>query len=208
MRTRLLRVFLDANVMVDAQVRDLVLRAAEARLIDVRWSSEVLDETGRALIDRLGLPAPSVVTLLRAVTRAFPDAIVDGYEPLVGAFRLPDPDDRHVLAAAVRGECDILLTENLKDFPVDLLPASADLLVCTIDDGIRLLAESYPAAIAAVVRDQVAALRRPPTRVGAFVDRLSARAPIGAMAVGAALGLPAYEEQYAQVTASEEPDGS
>ena len=57
---------------------------------------------------------------------AFPDAIVMGWEPLEDAYVLPDPDDRHVLAAAVKGRADVTVTDNLKDFPARSLPADLE----------------------------------------------------------------------------------
>lgn len=75
---RRLRVLLDANVLVNAQVRDLICRLAEAELIDVRWSTTILDETRRALVDGLGLDPSRADRLLDALGRAFPEAAVEG----------------------------------------------------------------------------------------------------------------------------------
>ncbi len=51
------------------------------------------------------------------MNKAFPDAIVEKYESLISSFQLPDEDDCHVLAAAVRCNADVIVTSNLKDFP-------------------------------------------------------------------------------------------
>ena len=48
---------------------------------------------------------------------AVPDSLVTGYEPAIDGLELPDPDDRHVLAAALRANAEIIVTANLKDFP-------------------------------------------------------------------------------------------
>lgn len=64
------------------------------------------------------------------------DCLVTGYEPLVPALVLPDPDDRHVLAAAIRARAQVIVTNNLKDFPAESLrqwdidPKDADDFVC------------------------------------------------------------------------------
>jgi hypothetical protein len=50
-----------------------------------------------------------------------PDALVTGYEDLIEGLQLPDPDDRHVLAAAIRGRADVIVTANVRDFPADIL---------------------------------------------------------------------------------------
>jgi predicted nucleic acid-binding protein len=59
--------------------------------------------------------------LFRQMETAFPDALVTGWEPLVATVQLPDPDDRHVVAAAWAGRADVIVTDNLADFPTDAL---------------------------------------------------------------------------------------
>lgn len=183
---RRLRVLLDANVIVDAQVRDLFCRLAEADLIDLRWSGEIIAECRRVLTESLRLDRSKVDGLIAALGRAFPYAAVVGYQPLIDDIELPDPDDRHVLAAAVYGECDWLVSDNVKDFPDEKVELF-DLLVVTVDDALVLLAGAFGNQLAAVVDRQVAALRRPGMTRHTFIERLAARAPIGAVAIGKAL---------------------
>lgn len=189
---RRVRVLLDANVLVDAQVRDLFLRMAEAELIDVSWSEQILYETRRALIRRLGLEPAATDRLLEIMQRAFPHAAVTGHERLVEELDLPDPRDRHVLAAAIHGKCDLLVTDNTRDFP-EKAADDADLLVITADDALVLIAEQQTDAITEIVSAQIAALRRPPLTVEAFIDRLAQRAPNAAMTIGSALGIAKYQ---------------
>lgn len=66
---------------------------------------------------------------------AFPDALVDNYEPLVESLTLPDENDRHVLAAAIKTNANIIVTNNVKDFPAEYL-ASFGLTVKNSDDFI------------------------------------------------------------------------
>ena len=54
---------------------------------------------------------------------AIPDCLVSGYEHLIEGLKLPDPDDRHVLAAAIAGHADAIVTWNEKDFPKEVLDA-------------------------------------------------------------------------------------
>lgn len=183
-----LRVLLDANVIVDAQVRDLLCRLAEAELIELRWSSRILEESRRALTDKLGLDPLKVERLITALMRAFPDASVTAFDELVDHLILPDPDDRHVLAAAVHGECDLLITYNISDFP-DTALEQFDLLVLSVDDSLTLLARSFQTKLAEVVDRQIAALRRPQMSRELFLERLALRAPMGAVAIGNALGV-------------------
>jgi predicted nucleic acid-binding protein len=195
---RRLRVLLDANVIIDAQVRDLFCRLAEADLIDLRWSGEIIAECRRALTESLRLDHSKVNRMIAALNRAFPEAGVVGYEQLVDGLELPDADDRHVLAAAAHAECDWLVTDNVKDFPDDKVDPF-DLLVITVDDALVLLAGAFRADMAAIVDRQVAALRRPAMTRDAFVRRLAARAPVGAVAIGRALDIESYTRMFTEI---------
>lgn len=199
---RRLRVLLDANVVVDAQVRDLFCRLAEADLIDLCWSVEIIAESRRVLTEKLRLERAKVERLVDALGRAFPDAAVVGYAPLVDHLELPDTDDRHVLAAAVHGECDWLVTDNVDDFPDDEVDPF-DLLVLTVDDALVRLAGIFRAQLATVVDRQVAALRRPAMTRDAFLKRLAARAPMGAVRIGTALGIESYAKIFGEVRDAE-----
>jgi predicted nucleic acid-binding protein len=195
---RRLRVLLDANVLVDAQVRDLFCRLAEAELIDLRWTSAVLAESRWALEEKLRLDASASDRILAALQRAFPDAMVTGFEHLIEHLALPDPNDRHVLAAAVHGECDVLVTFNIADFP----PGTGevhDLLLASVDDMLVFVAGWFGDRLGEVIDAQLAPLRRPPVSREQFVNRLAVRAPLGAIAVGAALGIDSYIRTYQDV---------
>lgn len=203
---RRFRVLLDANVLVDAHVRDLFFRMAEAELIDVRWSAALLAETRRALVENLHLDPTRVDRLLGAMNRAFPAAVIDGFEHLIDQIELPDVDDRHVLAAAVHGECDFLVTYNDKDFPDDC-GARGDVEMLTVDEAICLLAGVFADRIAPVVLTQIASLRRPSLTTEEFLDRLATRAPIGAAALGVALGVESYARIFSEMIDSESDAG-
>lgn len=127
--------FVDANVLVGALKRNLLLTLSEAGHFRVRWSAAVLDETERAIENILGEKSEGdararAAKHRSAMERAFEDATVTDY----GAFlsigaQLPDPKDGHVLAAALKAEADVLVTDNLKHFPPDVLsPLGLDAL--------------------------------------------------------------------------------
>ena len=115
------RIFLDACVLANFGVCDLLLRLSERpRLIVPHWSAEVLAETHRTQVEKLCWP-PELADSFQAKAReSFPDAEVAGYESLLPALG-NDPKDRHVLAAAIRGDCPLILTFNLKHFPPEAL---------------------------------------------------------------------------------------
>lgn len=174
-------VFLDANILVPYNLMSILLTMAEDGLFTPRWSQAVLDETSRALVGKLGLPRDGVARRIQAMTKAFPEAMVTGYEHLEATVDC-DPKDRHVFAAAVAAGADALVTVNLRDFPTDemdrlevdvLHPEQFLFQVWSLDiDAVR----------AALLRD---ATRRvhPPTTVRDILVKLAPLAPTFANAV-------------------------
>jgi len=112
---------LDANVLYPFRVRDVLLRFAEAGLFRVRWSRHILDEWEQSLLRSHPHLAGSVRSQRQAMARAFPEAAVEDYERFIEALDLPDPDDRHVLAAAICAGAQLIVTENARDFPEEAL---------------------------------------------------------------------------------------
>ncbi len=119
---------LDANVLYPAPVRDLLLQLAVTDIYKARWTADIHREWIENLLenephrDRTKLERTR--DLMDSKTR---DALVTGYESLIPSLHLPDADDRHVLAAAIVGRCDVIVTSNLKDFPeVALEPFGID----------------------------------------------------------------------------------
>jgi predicted nucleic acid-binding protein len=112
-------VFLDTCVLLKPYLCDTLLSIAECRIYRPLWSAGVLTELDRNLRKR-GATPEQVAHRLDQMGRHFPDAEVVGYEHLVDSMQ-NHPKDRHVLAAAVRGGAAVLVTENLKDFPENVL---------------------------------------------------------------------------------------
>lgn len=114
--------FLDASVLYPAPLRDLLLELAVADFYRAKWSDAVHDEWTRALRRRRPDIAATRLERTRSLMDAHVrDALVSGYEDLMPGIQLPDPNDRHVVAAAIRGEADTIVTANLKDFPPSAL---------------------------------------------------------------------------------------
>ena len=108
---------LDANVLYPTLVRDLLLSLATAGLYHARWTQEIHAEwTGHLAGARPDI-AHRLPELVRLMNQAVPDCLVENYEALIGRLELPDPADRHVLAAAIAGHADAIVTFNVKDFP-------------------------------------------------------------------------------------------
>jgi predicted nucleic acid-binding protein len=114
-------VVLDACVLANQRVTDLLLRLAETpRLYVPKWSAKILDETDRTLLNVLKWPKPLVPYRREQLATHFPDACVEDHEPIEACLK-NDPKDRHVLAAAIRSRCEVIVTFNLKDFPAEAL---------------------------------------------------------------------------------------
>ena len=107
--------FLDTCTVFGAAITDFVLDLAERGTFRPLWSEQVLTELQRSLIRR-GIDSSAVEYRIQAMRRAFPDANVTGYEDLIAQMTCDD-DDRHVLAAAVRANAEVIVTFNLRHFP-------------------------------------------------------------------------------------------
>lgn len=162
---------LDANVLYPARLRDLFLRLAIAGLYRALWTERILDECFANLsADRPDIPAESLRRTRRLMTLAIPDAVITDYDDLIDQLDLPDPDDRHVLAAAIAAESS-LITANLADFPRSAVPPGVSVLAP--DDFVLSLIQADLDAVATVVDQQAAALRCPPMTTAELMEGLS-----------------------------------
>jgi len=116
---------LDASVLYSAPLRDLLMHLAVGGLYAARWTDRIHDEWTRSLLQNR--PDRTRARLQRTrdlMNSALLDSLISGYEELIPRLRLPDPNDRHVLAAAIHAGADLILTMNLRHFPVRTLAAS------------------------------------------------------------------------------------
>jgi len=164
-------VIYDACVLHPAPLRDLLIRIARAGLVRARWTDAILDECFRSILRRrpeLQEPLKRTRELMNA---AIPDCLVRGYEDLVESLALPDSDDRHVLAAAIRSGASAIVTSNLADFPTQAL-APFQIEPKHPDDFVTELIDSAPAVVLAAVTRQAAELRSPPRSVSDLFETL------------------------------------
>ncbi len=114
-------VLLDACVLVPMPLADTLLRLATGpRLYRPKWSDQIMVEVSRTLQEDFSLSVQKAIYRENEIRRHFPEAWIDGYEDLIPAMT-NHPKDRHVLAAAARAGAKVIVTYNLKDFPLSSL---------------------------------------------------------------------------------------
>jgi predicted nucleic acid-binding protein len=128
----------DADVLYPNTLRDLLIRIAQLpHLVQAKWTEKILDEVTDNLRKNMpDITAEKTDRLRQLMNTAVRDCLVSGYEPLIAALDLPDPNDRHVLAAAIKAKAQIIVTKNLRDFPADRL-APWDLKAKSPDSFVR-----------------------------------------------------------------------
>lgn len=168
-----LTVVYDANVLYPSMLRDLLIRVAGSGVFCARWTERILDEVFFNLQrNRLDLNPKNLFRTRRLMCLAVEDCLVTEYEELIDDLWLPDPNDRHVLAAAISCGAQSIITENIKDFPCSILDGfgirrqSADEFLC------ELIASSPP-IVQQSIEDAAAAFQKPPRSVDEVLQALS-----------------------------------
>ena len=164
---------IDANVLACAMRRNIILSLAEAGFFRPRWSDRIMDETAGA-IAKITKGGADTIKQRSAMERAFPEACVSGYAGLEAGLELPDRDDRHVLAAAITTSAQVIVTENLKDFPSEaLVPFNIDAISADefISDAISL----DPLAAVVALRRMRERFKNPDMDAEALLQRIKAR---------------------------------
>jgi predicted nucleic acid-binding protein len=167
-------VLLDANVLYPAPLRDLLLYLAAAKLYRPLWSGDIQEEWIRnLLVNRPDLSETQLRKTASAMDRAFPDARVKNYKSYIGKLYLPDPEDRHVLAAAIKGRASIIATINLKDFPSQKLKIY-EMEAQHPDVFIASLLKVNTQEVLAAFTAQVENMKKPPLSVNQVLANLEA----------------------------------
>jgi predicted nucleic acid-binding protein len=164
--------FLDTCSIFPAYLCDTLLRLAEAGTYRPLWSAGVLEELERNLVEERGLSSEAVAYRVGEMRRSFPDAEVSGYDMLIEAMTC-DRKDRHVLAAAVRGDAEVLVTFNTSDFPTEST-GDYDITVVHPDDFLLDQLDLYPGITVAALRDQAESYKSPAMTVEDLLGRLAA----------------------------------
>lgn len=162
----------DACVLYPAPLRDFLMWLGLSGRFRARWSARIHDEWKRnLLINRPDLSAEQLDRTSDLMDRAIPGAVVTGFEPLMAGLSLPDPNDRHVLAAAIRCHASVIVTFNERDFPGDVLDAFG-MEAQHPDVFAENLFDLDPASVVAAAQRQRQQLKSPPMAVDRYLDIL------------------------------------
>ncbi|MDB5339112.1 MAG: hypothetical protein JWN70_4731 [Planctomycetaceae bacterium] len=170
-----LTVVYDACVLYPAPLRDLLMHLAVTDLYRAKWTDAIHDEwTRNVLRDRPDLRPEQLQRTRDLMNAHVLDSLVAGFEPLIPDITLPDPDDRHVLAAAIHCGADVIVTFNLKDFPEDVLQPYG-IRAQHPDEFLTDQLQFESSAFCAAVNRHRASLKIPPKTVAEYLKTLEAQ---------------------------------
>lgn len=161
----------DACVLYPASIRDLLLQLATTKLVRARWTERIHHEWIENLL--INRPELSRETLEKTRDRMniLPDCLISGYEQLEAGLELPDADDRHVLAAAIHGGAQAIVTYNLVDFPDSELNKH-NLIALHPDEFVLDLVDLDAQAVLASIQKILQRLKNPPLTICQYIEVL------------------------------------
>ena len=164
--------FYDANVLYPAELRNLLMHLAIIGLFRAKWSGDVHEEWISSLLKkRPDLTRDKLERTRSLMDKHAVDALVIGYEDMISGLHLPDPNDRHVLAAAIRGRADVIVTMNLRDFPAEALgPFGIEAM--HPDEFILYLLGLAPEAVVAAAENHRQSLKNPSKTLSEYLEAL------------------------------------
>ncbi|PWU12559.1 MAG: PIN domain-containing protein [Bdellovibrio sp.] len=162
----------DANILYPAPLRDLLIELSTAGLFRAKWSDTIHDEWISSLLaNRPELKAEDLARTRAAMDAAVLDCLVANYDGLIASLDLPDQNDRHVLAAAIRGRADIIVTMNKRDFPEPEL-SKYSIQIQHPDDFVSDLLSLAPEVVFRAIRNIRSRLKNPPKSAEEYLDTL------------------------------------
>lgn len=167
-------VVFDACVLYPAPLRDFLMRLATTGLFSAKWTDAIHDEWIRNVLSGRPELEQQLLRTRTLMDQAVSDCLVTGYEALIEGLELPDADDRHVLAAAIRAGAQTIVTHNLKDFPAEALTPFA-IEAIDPDTFVEQQMDLHEGAVVATARSHRAALTNPPKDVDAYLETLTAQ---------------------------------
>ena len=167
--------FFDANVLYPSGLRNFLMHLALTGIFHAHWSAQVHEEWMRSLLkNRPDLSREKLERTRHLMDKALPDAVVTRYEVLIDSIELPDRDDRHVLAAAIRCDASVIVTLNLGDFPAQAL-AKFSIEAQHPDDFVLAVLEAFPESVVEAARKHRASLKNPAKTPDEYLADLDAQ---------------------------------
>ncbi len=161
---------LDANVLHPAPLRDLLMQVAAKGIYKGRWTQRIHDEwIENLLLNRPDLTRSKLEKTREIMNNISDDCLIEGFESFIDTLTLPDSNDRHVLAAAIVGRCDAIVTNNIKDFP-EAVCAPFGIEVIDPDTFLCRQLELQPDAFCDCIRSIRKRLKNPPKTRAEYMD--------------------------------------
>ncbi len=168
-------VFFDANVLYPSGLRNFLMHLALTGIFRAHWSAQVHEEWMRNLLkNRPDLTRVKLERTRHLMDNPLPDALVTGYEQLLDSITLPDGNDRHVLAAAIRSGASVIVTFNLRDFPRETL-GNFNIEAQHPDDFVMAVLEAFPELVLEAARNHRASLKSPSKTPDEYLAELDAQ---------------------------------
>lgn len=162
----------DACVLYPAPIRDVLMHLALTDLFRARWTHAIHEEWIQAVLEnRPDLKRAQLDRTRDLMNSHARDPLITNFEALIPSLTLPDPDDRHVLAAAIRGRADVIVTYNLKDFPEDVL-AGYGIEAQHPDSFLAHVLDLAPGTVLAAIQRLRQGLKNPPVDIDSYLARL------------------------------------
>lgn len=162
----------DACVLYPAPLRDFLMWAATSELFAAKWTEQIHSEWSSNLLKRRPELQGHLPRTIELMNNAVPDCLVENYEGLIPGLSLPDPDDRHVLAAAIKSGAQLIITFNLRDFPQTALEPYGIEAVHP-DNFLVQQFDLHEAKLLQAAKKHRASLTKPPQSVEAYLETLA-----------------------------------
>ncbi|MGI0483311.1 PIN domain-containing protein [Geminocystis sp. CENA526] len=167
-----LTVVYDACVLYPAPLRDLLMWLAMTDLFQAKWTDKIHEEWMRNVLkNRPDLTLAQLDRTKQLMNRHVKDALVTGYEYLMPCLNLPDSNDIHVLATAIHAKANLIITFNIKDFPISIL---TNYQICAIypDEFILELMDINETKVIGAINQQRITLKNPPLSLEEYLKCL------------------------------------
>jgi hypothetical protein len=162
----------DSCVLYSAPLRDLLMRLALTDLYRAKWTNDIHEEWMKnVLLNRSDITRDTLERTRELMNKHVRDCLVDGYHYLISALELPDLNDRHILAAAIHSKCSVIVTYNLKDFPIKILN-KYDIEAQHPDEFILHLIDLSPDIIYTTIKRHRLSLKNPPKKIDEYLNTL------------------------------------